>query len=134
MGIRERIATAKAFASQTPTAAPDFYARLEALLNRLDNELRTERNRYVHDLWMANEAGPGFVRLQQRTIVSRPQSRKLDLQIGTRKTFGTIEEIEAFVKQLEDTYYDLVKIDDETAAMATQLLRLEVLRISVLGV
>ena len=132
MDFRERIATAKAFASQAPTAAADFYSRLESLLNRLDNELRSERNRYIHDLWMANEQGSGFVRFQQRTIVTRPQSRELDLQIGTKKTFGTVEEIEAFVTILEDMYHKLVTIDNETATMASDLMRLEVLRKSVL--
>jgi hypothetical protein len=131
MGIRERIATAKAFASQAPTAEPGFYSRLESLLNRLDNELRSERNRYVHDLWMLSDAGNGIERIQQRTIVTRPQSHQISLEIDTIKAFDSIENVEAFVSDLEKMHHSLVEIDGEVSGMAERLARLELLKLSI---
>ncbi len=131
MEMRQRIATAKAFASQAPTASKTFYQRLEAELNRIDNEHRTERNRYVHDLWLVGEDRKSVERLQSRTIVNRPQSRKLELQIGTTKSFASIEQVEAFVDALQKSYQTLADLDGETAAMASELARLEELQKSI---
>ena len=128
MDIRARIATAKAFASQAPTANATFYNRVEKLLNCLDNDLRSERNRYVHDLWMVGDDNRTVERFWQKTVVSRPQARKLELQIGTTKPFESVEEVEAFVGRLEQMYHDLVAIDNEAATMFGELKRLEELR------
>lgn len=130
MDLRERIATAKAYASQAPTANASFYNRTEKLLNRLDNELRPERNRFVHDLWMID--GETVEQFKAGTVVSRPQSHKLELSIGTAKPLK-VEEVEAFAKALEQMFHDLVAIDGETASMCAELERLVALRRSVRG-
>lgn len=131
MDMRQRIAAAKAFASQAPTANANFYDRLEAALNRVDNELRLERNRYVHDLWSIGDDQKTIERFQQRTIVTRPQSRQRELSIGTTKPYASVEEVEAFVVKLEEAFYELCRFDDETATMASELERLEALQKSI---
>ena len=131
MDLRQRIATAKAFASQAPTANPTFYDRFEGLLNRVDNEFRNERNRYVHDLWEIGEDQASIERFHQRTIVSRPQSRQRELSIGTTKAYASIVEVEAFVATLEQSFRDLCEFDSETATMASELERLEALQKSI---
>ena len=130
MDLRQRIATAKAFASQAPTANPTFYDRFESLLNRLDNEFRNERNRYIHDLWGISDDRQTIERFQQRTIVTKPQSRRRELSIGTTKPYASVEEVEAFVALLEQCYHDLAEFDAETATMAAELERLEALQVS----
>ena len=121
MDLRQRIATAKALASQAPTANATFYDRLERLMNRVDNELRNERNRYVHDLWAIGDDEKTIERFQQRTIVTRPQSRQRELSIGTTKPYASLVEVEAFVLQLEQAYHDICDFDAETATMASEL-------------
>lgn len=133
MELRQRIATAKAFASQAPTAEKTFYDRFERVLNRVDNELRTERNRYVHDYWDIGDDQTTIERFQQRTIVTRPQSRQRELQIGTSKTYASAQEVERFVDELYQTYMELSELDSETAAMSLELERLEELRRSTPG-
>ena len=133
MDIRDRIATAKAFASQAPTANKTFYNRFEKLLNRLDNELRIERNRYVHDLWMIGDDDQTIERFQQRTIVTRPQSHKPEMHIGTKKPFASVEEVEAFTHEIEAVWRELVEIDNETCTMFVELKRLEALQQSTLA-
>lgn len=128
MDMRQRIATAKAFASQAPTADNTFFDRIERCLNRIDNELRIERNRYVHDFWGPGDELGTVERFQQKTVVTKPQSRTRELEIGTTKIYTGMEEVEAFVLRLEEAFRDLCEFDGETAEMAAELSRLLALR------
>lgn len=121
MDLRQRISTAKAFASQAPTANSTFYDRFEKSLNRIDNDLRLERNRYVHDFWDAGDVAGTVERFQQRTIVTRPQSRTRDLSLGTTKMYQNVDDVESFVAQLEEAFSELCEFDGESAGMAAQL-------------
>jgi hypothetical protein len=111
MDLRQRIATAKALASQAPTANATFYDRLERVLN----------------LWAMGEDEKTIERFQQRTIVTRPQSRQRELLIGTTQAYASIEDVEAFVVLLEQAFRGLCEFDGETASMASELARLEAL-------
>jgi hypothetical protein len=121
MDFRQLIATSKALASQA--LERPLYLRCETILNKIDNELRTERNRYVHDSWMAE--GAKIERSKQGTVVSRPQSRSLDLRFETITPFETIEKVEAFNATLEAAYHELCMIDAETAAISMRLSRFQ---------
>ena len=125
MDLRQRIATAKAMASQAPTASATFYDRLASVLNRIDTELRAERNRFVHDLWILDSDDEMIQRFRQRTMITRPQSRQRELLIGTSKSYGSVEEVESFVLLLEAAFRDLCEFDGETAHMVSELERLE---------
>lgn len=50
-----------------------WFDDFEALLNRVKNELAPERNRLVHDEWVA---GPTIRQWDQRTFLRQPQARK----------------------------------------------------------
>jgi hypothetical protein len=50
-----------------------WFGKLRSIINEIDDELRPERNRHIHDLWM------GFspvIRRTRKTSIKRPQSRQ----------------------------------------------------------
>ena len=71
-------------------AAGKFLNLILDSLNYVDNELRVERNRYVHDIWAAHDDGIGAVRV--------------DLTKRVKKRQGSGEH---FVQQQEYTYVTL---------------------------
>jgi hypothetical protein len=70
MELRAAIANAKALAYEVKDI-PGFYDRVEELLNRIDNQHRNERNRYMHDQW--HLTGPIIQRVKRGTTVQRKQ-------------------------------------------------------------
>jgi hypothetical protein len=119
MDSREKVATAKALAHSVNTSdSPDFYERTEELLNYVDNVLRPERNRYIHDLWEID--GKAIIRLKIGARVIRPRPRKRELQLWTQRTYQSIESIREFVTTLELAYRDLVELDNHIAWLCGQ--------------
>ena len=53
-----------------------WFDELKAILDLVDNDLRSARNRYVHDLWSPDGATNKLKKLEFRTALKRPQSRK----------------------------------------------------------
>jgi hypothetical protein len=51
-----------------------WYGSLEGLINRIDNILRLERNRYIHGLWIGRS--PIIRRSRAHKAIKRPQSRQ----------------------------------------------------------
>ena len=119
MELREKIATAKALAHGVTTPdSPDLYDRTETLLNHMDNVLRSERNRYVHDYWQHD--GEEIVRLKQGTRVIRPQSRQTALYLWTARRYEGVEAIRGLVTNLEFTQLDLIDLDGHIAWLVGQ--------------
>ena len=83
---RDQIAAIKAGVIER-CAPGEFLTLILGSLNYVDNQLRTERNRYVHDILVAHDDGIGGVR------VDRTQRIKKDLESG-----------EQFVQQWENRY------------------------------
>lgn len=50
----------------------DWYARLEKVMNHVENDLRPERNRMIHATWAV--AGTDMIRVSPRVKVIRPQA------------------------------------------------------------
>lgn len=119
MDPRARIANAKAAIHyiDDPRSA-DIYDRAEALLNFVDNSLRPERNRYVHDVWAVRESA-SLARMKPIAIVTRPQSRKRELQTYVEHEFKNIEDARRLVTALEDAFGDLVTLDSHLAWLAS---------------
>lgn len=107
MDMRERVIALKTLAC---TALPlaDFN-RFESLLNRIDNEIRSERNRFVHDIWNVEENG--IYRIKMGTRVQREQAFKVQPKLLSEKTYGSITEVEAFAETVEAAWRQLVNFD-----------------------
>jgi hypothetical protein len=110
MELREIAATIKtaAVALQIPTALTD---KLTQLLNVIDNDLRVQRNRYVHDQWV--DEGDIAIRFQPGTRVTMLQARQPIHEFGRVKYYRTVEEIWGFVEQLEDAHERLDALQAE---------------------
>ncbi len=109
LDIRGKIAVNKALAHKaTSTVCPNLYEQTAKLLNTIDNVLRPERNRFVHDQWVGHDE---FKRLRYNLRVTNTQSRTPELQISTKTTFANPDNIDAFVKHLEDCAEDVESLD-----------------------
>lgn len=117
MKLPERIALTKALAHAV-NDPPDYYARLEHTLNLLDNKLRTERNRFVHDSWQFD--GQKIIRFADGPKVRRPQARIRELTMGTEKAFADIVDVRAFLDELVATRNSLVGLDNEVAGLMNE--------------
>jgi hypothetical protein len=117
--LRLKVATVKVLAHKIESVnSPQFYERVEQILNYLDNDLRLERNRFVHDGW--TDEAPEIIRFSLGAKVRRTQSRKSEVVIYTEKRFSNISEIEDFVTKLEIIYDDLVTLDGHIAWLTGQ--------------
>jgi hypothetical protein len=68
-----------------------WYENLKELLDKIENDLRVQRNRYVHDLWTLS--GTQIKKLQFKTSIKRPQAR-MPLELKTQhETIVSPEEI-----------------------------------------
>jgi hypothetical protein len=59
----------------------DWYARVEKVVNQIDNDLRAERNRIIHDSWieMPGSDGPHRMRIFGRVVNAQSRTKKLQL-------------------------------------------------------
>jgi hypothetical protein len=108
--FREKIQIVKSVAF---TLAPGtaWFDDIEKHLNFIDNELRPERNRMIHDLWwMQHKTHTSMVRFGSSPKLKRPQSRQKVLAHDMLPI--TAEEVWAFVArvvQAMDDFVDLIK-------------------------
>ncbi|WP_375421816.1 hypothetical protein [uncultured Sphingomonas sp.] len=109
MDARQRIAVAKALAAQS--IDPDMYAPIERLLNTVDNELRSERNRFVHDQWELEEEV--IVRRRHGAHVVRPQSRQLTVEQTKDRRYVDLAEVGAFAGRVADALAELIALEAE---------------------
>ena len=104
--IHEKLRMLKAIGFiRKPTNA--WFGQLEKVTKEIDDKLRLERNRYIHDLWM------GFspvIRRTRKTSIKRPQSRK-----------------EPTLSTYEDTTVEAAKIWQFVDAISDAQVRLKIL-------
>ena len=67
----------------------DWYRRLKEVINRINNELRPERNRMVHDRWISLK--DEIVRLTPMGKIIKEQSRQLAFKAGYGKPIKEAE-------------------------------------------
>ncbi len=84
-----------------------WFKQFKELLDTIDNELRPERNRIIHDVWITDDEE--ILRWQRSTKVVKPQAHKLNIHFG--------EPLPHPVSQIFDTSdrigqatFDLVKL------------------------
>ncbi len=75
MDFRQKLKSLKhiAFAKKP---SEEWFANLEKLVNYIDNDLRSARNRYVHDIWTTISDGSEVQKTYQRVRLKRPQSHQ----------------------------------------------------------
>ena len=109
--LKANIAVAKALAHEL-SEIPDFFARVESTLNPINNELRNERNRYVHDRW--HVAGDEAFRYKSGSVIRREAATaQTILEHATRKHFESIGEVEAFADRLVEQRRMLMELSQE---------------------
>jgi len=112
MELRQRTQTAKAIAVGF---SENVFPKVETLMNRIDNELRTERNRYVHDLWL--QEGEGLVRIKPGTFIQYEQARRPVANLERRTLFSGVDEVETFAKTLNQVLGELMELTSEFRAL-----------------
>jgi hypothetical protein len=75
-----------------------WFDEMLILLNRIDNELRPKRNRYIHDLWLG-ATGNSTEKMTRRTVLSRPQAFQRNLSTFQMSLAGK-NEVWDFVKEI----------------------------------
>jgi hypothetical protein len=80
-------------------------------LNHIDNELRAERNRYIHDQWTTVDEN--IVRRKHGVKVVRPQARQLTVLKSIDRTYGSVSEVSKFAEKLAGALDDLISVNGE---------------------
>lgn len=117
MDVRQRIAVAKVLAAQG--VDPDLYGQIERLLNTIDNDLRSERNRFVHDHWQMNDEA--ILRRRYGARVTRPQSRTLTIAQSTDRSYEDVAEVAQFTGRVASVYGQLVSLDRELVELHDEI-------------
>jgi hypothetical protein len=110
--FREKLQIIKslAFAHAAHTV---WFDALEKHINLIDNELRPERNRMIHDLWWLNtEAGEFMFRIGFAPKLKRPQARQRILERDLLPI--SAEEIWDFVMRVVHAFVDLQDLIKQT--------------------
>ena len=76
----------------------EWYMELKTLVDQIDNDLRPERNRMVHDSW--HNAGDEAFRLTTYAKVSYVQARELALHFGEGKPTTPVDISVLFIEVL----------------------------------
>lgn len=115
LDLRANIAVAKTLAHQV-SDRPGFFERIETALNIVNNELRNERNRYVHDIW--HLIGDQPFRYKAGAAIRRQKgSGDSVLEFGTRKTFSSVTEADAFADAIHSKRVDLINLSEEAQGL-----------------
>lgn len=108
--IRQTIAIVKLLAHHVNSPrSPNFYDKVETLMNYLDNEARSERNRFVHDSWVKDREG--VIRANLGPKVRRPQSHQRVIEWQVARPYKDLAAMQEFVKNLELACDDLAALD-----------------------
>jgi hypothetical protein len=78
MGFREKVSAAMALGFHKKPS-DDWFTDLQKTLNEIDNDLRPNRNRWVHDFYL--QAGDDVVKFTTKSAVYREQARKFALKL-----------------------------------------------------
>lgn len=96
--LRSNISVAKTLAFQSDFEA-GLFEKTENILNRIGNDLRNERNRYVHDIWYVVEGSA--TRMQAGTRITRIKGSGAP-SLATVKTqrYDKVEDVRAFANKI----------------------------------
>ena len=96
-----------------------WFAEWEGLINHIDNSLRPERNRYVHDLWRKEPDRPNPSRTNSRIKIVTPKAR-------AERILQTFETVEVDIKEVRNL---AAAIRDASISMVRLLGRAQLLHV-----
>jgi hypothetical protein len=108
LGQRDLFAALKALALDG--SPDDLFPRLDPILNELDNRIRPERNRYMHDSWEAAEGGV-HRRTRSTRIINNQGVR--ELRLAEHTPYSTFDDIDSLTRRIKAEYGKLEAIFDE---------------------
>jgi hypothetical protein len=102
MNLREKVAAIKVIGFKKKSS-DQWFADLDAALNTIDEELRPERNRYVHDYWFAAETGEPVVRVQHKAKLVKPKAKQIAINYYSAQRIEVGEILALQVRILSST-------------------------------
>lgn len=112
MGQRDLFSAVKALAFDA--SKDDLFPRLEPLLNVLDNDIRPERNRYIHDSWFAT--GELAERTSRSARIVNAQARLKELRAFHKTTFASFDELDGLVRRMKQHFTELETISEDISS------------------
>lgn len=116
MGQRELFATVKALAFNA--SQNHIFPKLEPLINELDNQIRAERNRIIHDSWYATGETASRTSRGAKIINAGPRNRVLRIQHVVK--YASFDELEAVLKRMKAVYSELDAIRLEIGTLLAE--------------
>ena len=89
----------------------DWFEYLQKHLNYIDGELRSERNRTIHDTW--DWSGPEMIRRQYATKLGKPQSRQPQILTIEHPKTVPVEELWTLAYKIFDASSELSLLNVE---------------------
>jgi len=110
LDLRANIIMVKTMAHQT--SKTEIFPRLEKVLNNVGNEMRNERNRYVHDAWFV--AGGRAHRMKAGSrILRQPASGETIVEHGGITHFVSLQNVHDFADKIHETRMVIMAFSDE---------------------
>jgi hypothetical protein len=101
LGLREKVQMMKSVGFHVQPSAR-WFSRLEKLINIINNRLRSERNRMIHDVWVFHhKPNMPMIRLGTRSKLKRPQARQRVVEVDVIPI--SAEEIWLLVTEINKT-------------------------------
>lgn len=111
--LKSKIGATKALGfSRKPN--DEWFHELEALLNEIDNVIRPERNRMIHDFWMHIPDSFGkidIIRAEFKPKIAKTQSYTKELTLVNLKNVST-EDIQGLVEKIFDANARILYLKD----------------------
>ena len=120
LGIKEKATIIACLAHAVHESAPsNWLDGLLKSLNRISNELRTQRNRLMHDTWAVSHDGPITRTVRTPLKVSRPQSRTFSIDMPSIDNEPQIA-MSQFVKDCLSAGKELLSHTDQILTVARE--------------
>ena len=98
---------------------PGFFEKVEAALNPIANEMRNERNRFVHDSWFVTGGRPHRIKTGSR-VRRESGSGAVSVELNHVKTFEAIADVHAFADRIHRQHMVVINLGDEAQALFQQ--------------
>jgi len=111
--MREKIMIVKVLA-HTARGDATFYDDLCTVVNEIDNDLRPQRNRYVHDHWLSGEEQ--ILRIHHSPKIFQPQANQRKMHRRSVHRYSQTDEMFCLVDQIEEARAKVIELAERTSA------------------